>query len=414
LAQPEAHVVVARIDGIIDPFVGQYVESVIQRAGEDGAELLILELDTPGGADGPMRRIVTQLLNAPLPTVVYVSPAGARAGSAGVFIAMAAHIAAMSPGTNIGAAHPVGLGGTSFSPELDAKITNDAAAYIRTIAEERGRNADWAERSVRKSVSITAREALEVGVIDLVADDLDLLLTSLDGREVAVNGGVTLHTLGIEARRLSMSLPARFLHQMVNPNIAYLLLIIGFVALIAEFYNPGTLLPALTGIICLILALVGLGNLPVNWGGVVLILVALVLFVLDIKVAGFALSVGGAIAFVLGSLLLFTPLTPGPPSIPSLAVSRWLIALMTALISSFFIFALAAGIRAQRARVQVGSEVLVGQTGVAITDLVPMGQVHVGGEVWSATASGDHIEKGEGIAVMEVEGLRLKVRAKEN
>ncbi len=414
VAQGEAHADVARISGYIDPFLAQYVAKVIQRAGEDGAELLILELDTPGGSDGPMRTIVSQLLNAPLPTVVYVAPPGARAGSAGVFITLAAHIAAMSPGTNIGAAHPVELGGAVISKELDKKLTNDAAAYIRTIAQERGRKADWAERSVRESVSITAHEALEIGVIDLVADDINDLLAALDGREVALDGGVTLHSRGIEVRRLSMTLPARFLHQIVNPNIAYLLLTIGLWALIAEFYHPGALVPALTGIISLILALVALGNLPVNWGGVALIVVALILFILDIKVAGFALSLGGAVAFVLGSLLLFTPLTPRPPGIPSLAVSRWLIALMTTLISSFFLFALTAGLRAQRVRVRAGWEALVGQTGVAVTDVEPAGQVHVSGETWSATASEGHIREGEEITVMGVEGLRLKVKAKED
>jgi membrane-bound serine protease (ClpP class) len=412
LAQGTARVDVVAVKGVIDPFVAQYLTRGIQLAEQDGAQCLVIQLDTPGGSDSAMRDIVQHMLSSPVPIVVYVSPAGARAGSAGVFITLASDIAAMAPGTNIGAAHPVEITG-EITGTMNTKVTNDAAAYARALAERRGRNADWAEEAVRESVSITANEAVEIGVVDLVADDLTDLLEKIDGETVSTAlGERRLATSGADIHEISMSLPQQVLHTIVDPNIAYLLFIIGIVGLVAELYHPGAIFPGVTGSICLILAFVAFGSLPVNWGGVALIALAVVLFILDIKVAGYALSVGGAIAFILGSLMIFSPLAPVSPAVPSLVVSRPLIVVMTIAITAFFVFALSAGIRAQRARVVSGIHALVGATGIATSDLDPQGTVQVKSELWSAVADGaEAIRKGEPITVIAVEGVKLKVRA---
>jgi membrane-bound serine protease (ClpP class) len=368
-----------------------------------------------------MREIVQAMLSSPVPVVVYVAPAGARAGSAGVFITMAGHIAAMAPGTNIGAAHPVSIALPGASaPEGGAeetmtdKVTNDAAAYVRAIAQQRGRNVEWAEKAVRTSVSITAREAVENRVVDLMADSIDDLLTQVDGREVTtVAGQRTLHTRGVRINSVPMSLPEILLHILIDPDIAYLLFTIGLIAIVAELYHPGAILPGVTGVICLILAFVAFGTLPVNWAGVALIVFAIILFVADIKVAGFALSIGGAIAFVLGSLLLFVPFTPQLPIMPTFSVSPWLIALMTLLLTGFFLLVVSAGVRAQRARVTSGVQALVGAKGVATSDLVPQGTVLVRSEHWTAEAMEGPIRAGEEVQVIAAEGVRLKVIKKQ-
>lgn len=412
LAQGTARVDVIAVKGVIDPFVAQYLTRGIQLAEQNGAQCLVIQLDTPGGSDNAMRDIVQHMLSSPVPIVVYVSPPGARAGSAGVFITLAADIAAMAPGTNIGAAHPVEITG-EITGTMNTKVTNDAAAYARALAERRGRNADWAEEAVRESVSITANEAVEIGVVDLVADDLTDLLEKIDGETVSTAlGERQLATRGADIHEMPMSLPQQVLHAIVDPNIAYLLFIIGIVGLVAEFYHPGAIFPGVTGSICLILAFVAFGSLPVNWGGVALIALAVVLFILDIKVAGYALSAGGAIAFILGSLMIFSPLAPVSPAVPSLVVSRPLIVVMTIAITAFFVFALSAGIRAQRARVVSGIHALVGATGVATSDLDPQGTVQVKSELWSAVADEDEtIRKGEQVTVVAAEGVKLKVRA---
>jgi membrane-bound serine protease (ClpP class) len=412
LAQGAAHVDVVTVKGVIDPLVAQYLARGIQLADQDGAQCLVIQLDTPGGSDGAMRDIVQNMLSSPVPIVVYVSPPGARAGSAGVFITLAADVAAMAPGTNIGAAHPVEITG-EITGTTNTKVTNDAAAYARALAERRGRNADWAEEAVRKSVSITANEAVKIGVVDLVVDDLTDLLEKIDGETVSTAlGERQLATSGADIHEISMSLPQQVLHAIADPNIAYLLFVIGIIGLVAEFYHPGAIFPGVTGSICLILAFVAFGSLPVNWGGVALVALAVVLFILDIKVAGYALSIGGAIAFILGSLMIFSPLAPVSPAVPSLVVSRPLIVVMTIAITAFFVFALSAGIRAQRARVVSGMHALVGATGVATSDLDSQGTVQVKSELWSAVADGaGTIRKGERVTVVAVEGVKLKVRA---
>jgi len=406
-----ASVDIVTVKGVIDPITARYVSRAITNAKEHRAEVVIIQIDTPGGLDVSMREIVQAIMGSPVPIVVHVAPSGARAGSAGVFITMAAHVAAMAPGTNIGAAHPVSVGGGEIPKTQEEKVVNDAAAYIRTLAERRGRNASWAEKAVRQSVSVTEEEALKLNVIDLIAHDTKDLLAQLEGRRVSTAWGEKiLHARQAQLREVRMSLPERFLHAIVDPNIAYLLLILGIWALIAEFYHPGAILPGVTGVICLILAFVALGSLPVNWAGVALIVFAVILFILDIKVTGFALSVGGAIAFVLGSLMLFKPWKPTPPAMPRFSVNLGLVALLAAGFISFFVFVVSKTVRAQRAQVTSGVKGIIGARGRAITPLAPLGTVLVRGEEWSAEAIEDSIHAGEEVTVIGSDGLRLQVK----
>ncbi|MCD6519410.1 MAG: nodulation protein NfeD [Anaerolineae bacterium] len=407
-------VVVLKVRGIIDPIVARYIVRGLATATQEDASLVVLRLDTPGGLDTAMREIVQALLNAQVPTAVFVSPSGARAASAGVFITMAAHIAAMAPGTNIGAATPIGFGGEEPPKALESKAVNDAAAYIRAIAHQRGRNGEWAAKAVRESISLPAHEALEENVIDLLADDLDDLLRQLDGRQVEVAGQrVTLHLRGAPVRRFPMTWLEVIAHGILDPNIAYILLSLGTLALLAEFYHPGAILPGVTGVISLLLAFVALGTLPVNWGGIALIIVAFIFFIADVKVPGFALSVAGAISFVLGSLLLFSPLRPAAPTMPRLRVSPWVVIMMTGLVVGFFGLVVTAAIRAQKRVALMGPQRLVGKVGVAVTDLAPEGIVRVESETWSASVEGPEVRAGEKVQVLAVEGLRLRVRKME-
>ena len=396
-------------EGVIDPVMARFIERGIAQGEGEGAECVIIQLDTPGGLDSAMRTIVQKIMGARIPVVVYVAPEGARAASAGVFITMAAHVAAMAPATDIGAAHPVSLEG-ELPETLEAKVVNEAASYIRTIAERRGRNVQWAEDAVRKSLSLTAQEALEQDVIDLVARDLDDLLRQLDGQEVETAwGSITLKTGGAEIDKIEMSLPERFIHRIIDPNIAYILFTLGIWGIIAEFYNPGAILPGLTGAILLILAFISFGSLPVNWGGIGLIVLAVVLFILDIKVSGFVLSVFGGIAFVLGSLLLFRPFGVRAPALPELGVNPWLVAGTTAAIGAFFIFVVTKVVQIHRERVTSGVARVFGARGLALTDLNPRGIVWAEGEEWSAQALEPPVLKGEEVRIVEVEGLTVKV-----
>lgn len=411
-AQNKGEVLVLQVKGVIDPLVAQYIARGVEAATQENATVLVIELDTPGGLDTSMREIVQAILNSPVPVVVYVAPSGARAGSAGVFITLAAHIAAMAPSTNIGAAHPVALGEGEIEGTLQDKITNDAAAYIRSIAQTRGRNADWAEQAVRQSVSVTEEEALELKVIDLVAASRDELLAEIDERRIETSAGArTILASGARVRLLEMTLAERLVHALVDPNIAYLLFTLGIWALVAEFYNPGTVIPGATGIILLILAFIALGSLPLNWGGLALILLAIFLFILDIKVTGFALSVFGGIAFILGSLILFSPFTPTTPAAPRVAINPWLIAGMTAALLGFFLFVVSKGLATRRLPVAMGdTRRLLGTRGVASTRLAPEGTVLLKSEDWTAVSEEGEIPAGEEVEVVGVEGLRLRVR----
>lgn len=413
LAQPgsDGAVMVLEVRGVIDPVVAQYVTRNLGTANSAGARLVVIRLDTPGGLDTAMRAIVQAILNSDVPVAVFVEPSGARAASAGVFMTMAAHVAAMAPGTNIGAAHPLPLGDQGeIVAVLEDKLTNDAVAYLQAIAKQRQRNAAWAEAAVRHSASLTADQAVERQVVDLVAADLADLLTRLDGRQVITRGGeVTLALSTAPLEEHPMTWLEAIAHCLVDPNIAYILLSLGTIALIAEFYHPGAVIPGVTGAICLILAFMALGNLPVNWGGIILIGLAFILFILDLKVTGFALSVAGAISFILGSLFLFSPFVPGSPALPKLAVNLWLLGLMTALLVGFFSFAVTAGLRAQRQKVLLDRQVLVGATGVALSELAPQGVVQVQSETWTAITA-EPIRAGETVEVVSSDGLYLQVR----
>ena len=300
------------IRGVINPPVASYVERALRNAHEQDARLVVIQLDTPGGLDTSMRAINQTILASPVPVAVYVTPPGARAASAGLFILMASHLAAMAPGTNTGAAHPVGLGGDATDPVLAAKIENDAAATIRGLAEARGRNAAWVERAVRESVSITAQEALELKVVEIFARDLDDLLRQMDGRTVTTTAGpVTLQVANAPRVEAQMTLVETLLHILSDPNIAFILLSVGSLGILAELYNPGTFLPGITGVIALILAFFSLGNLPTNWAGVALVVFAVILFIGELYTEGFGvLGIGALVAFLLGGLLLFLPLGP--------------------------------------------------------------------------------------------------------
>lgn len=411
-AQEPAPVVVLEVRGVIDPVMARYVQRGIDGANRSGAQLIVMRMDTPGGLDTAMRAIVQSILGSRVPVAVFVEPSGARAASAGLFIAMAGHVAAMAPGTNIGAAHPVALGEGEVSPTMEDKVTNDAVAYLQAIAEQRGRNAEWVEEAVRRSASLAAAGAVNEGVVDFLARDLDDLLTTLDGRTIVMNGWeVTLALDGAAVEPYPMTVLEELVHALVDPNIAYILLTLGMIALVAEFYNPGAIIPGVTGVISLILAFVSLGSLPVNWGGIALIVLAIVFFILDTEVAGFALTVAGVIAFVLGSLLLFSPFTPTAPALPAVSVNPWVLVAMTLLLAGFFTLAVTAGMRAQRAAPIGGTASLVGRTGVAVTDLIPQGVVLVRSEDWTAVAaSGEPIPAGTTVEVTAVDGLRLVVQ----
>jgi len=393
------------IDGVISPITVRLVESAIERARADRAAALVILLDTPGGLERSMRSIARDLLNAPVPVIVYVSPTGARAASAGVFITMAAHIAAMAPATNIGAAHPVAAGGGTMDKEMSKKVENDAAAFIRTVARERGRNQDWADKAVRSSVSATEQEALKLGIIDLVADSVPDLLTKVDGRQVKTSRGtVTLHTRGATVQAFAVGWRDRFLGLITDPNIAYILLMMGMLGLFFELANPGVVLPGVIGGISLILAFFAFQSLPINWAGLLLILFGIVLLIAEIKVASHGvLTIGGIIAILLGSVMLVN--TPEFP----LGVSWMVIVPVVALTAAIFVFAVSAGVRAQMQRPTTGASGLLDVTGVAQTALDPEGQVMVRGELWTAVASVAAIPAGERVRVVGVDGLKLRV-----
>ncbi len=399
----DPHVNLVIIDGPIGPVSARIIGQAIASSVKDSAEALVIELNTPGGLDESMRIITRKVLNSEVPIVVYISPAGSRAASAGVFITLSAHIAAMTPGTNIGAAHPISIG-AQMDSTMAEKVVNDAAAYIRSIASKRGRNEKWAEEAVRKSVSITEREALKLNVIDLVANDLRELLDSCDGRKVSLpSGDKVLKTKGIEVERIHISLRDRILEVITNPTIAYILLTLGMWGLFFELSNPGAIFPGIVGVICLILAFFALQSLPINYAGLLLMILALILFILEVKIVSHgALTIGGIISMVLGSLLLFeSPL-------PYMRVSLVVIVTIVAATALFFIFAMGMAIRAQRRKVTTGDTGLVGEVGVARTPLNPEGDVFIHGEIWKAEAD-QHIRKGEKVIVKGVEHLTLKV-----
>lgn len=409
-SQRSAHVDVLTVTGAIDSWVDGYISRGLGLAEQDGAEAAIIVLNTPGGALGAMQNITTRMLNARVPVVVFVYPTGAWAGSAGTFITLAANIAAMAPGTTIGAAHPVSGGGQNIESDERQKITNFSVSIIQSIAKQRGRNTDWAADAVRNSKAATEQEALDLKVIDLIASDLNELMNKIDGKTVQTAAGeITLHTQRAGIVNVDMNLPETFFHTLVDPNLALILLQIGLLAIAVELYNPGATFPAIVGGICLILAFVALGQLPVNWGGVILIVLSVIVFIVDVKLNSVVLTGGGLVMFILGALLLFTPLTPVAPTMPEVSISPVVVLGLGGAMATFFLFILGAAVRGRRYPVVSGTEALIGASGVAVSDLNPDGTVRVKGEVWTATAVGDTIQKGNEVKVVGIEGLRLKV-----
>jgi membrane-bound serine protease (ClpP class) len=403
----DAPVATVRIDGVISPVTLRLVETALARAQADKAQALVIQLDTPGGLERSMRAICQRLLNAEIPVIVWVGPTGARAASAGVFITLAGHVAAMAPATNIGAAHPVAVGG-GVDKESLRKIENDAAAFVRTIAADRGRNADWAEKAVRQSVSITEREAVKLNVIDLVADSIPDLLAKVDGRAVkTAKGTVTLATKAAMARPIEIGVRDRLLNVITDPNVAYVLMMLGTLGLIFELSNPGAILPGVIGGISLILAFFAFQSLPINFAGVLLILFAIVLFIAEVKVVSHGvLAIGGVVAMALGSLMLYDEPEAG------FRVS-WLVVVPTvAVTAGIFLFALTAGVRALARRPQLGAEALVGATGTAYEALTPQGHIKLKGELWRAVAD-RAVPEGAPVRVVAVDGLTLRVVAVE-
>lgn len=399
-------VVVIEIDGAINPVSASLIHNGIEKASREKAACLLIRLNTPGGLLQSTRAIVSDVLMSTVPVVVYVSPSGAHAGSAGVFITLAAHVAAMAPGTNIGAAHPLNLAGKTDSV-MNIKATNDAAAFIRSIAEKRKRNLEWSEDAVRNSLSITATEALKKNVIDYIAPNEMDLLNQIDGRNVELNSGnVKLQTKGAKIEYVEMTAAEKLLNFISNPDVAYVLLMLGMTGLYFELFNPGAVLPGVVGVICLILAFYALNTLPVNYAGLMLIIFALVLFLLEINVVSHGvLAIGGVVSLFLGSVMLFK----SSSSLDMIKISTGVIISVTAISTIFFLWIIGSGLRAQRVKTVTGIDVLLGQTGETLDSLDPRGQVLLNGEVWTAESTHGKINKGELVKVIKVQGLTLFV-----
>ena len=405
-SQEKLPVYTIEVDGIINPATAKFIIDSIDEATQQGAQCLIIQLDTPGGLMESMRIIVKKELSSTIPIIVYVAPSGARAASAGVFITMAAHIAVMAPSTHIGAAHPVTLGAEGKEDKtMTEKIVNDTVSYIKTIAKNRGRNADWAEKAVVKSVSITEEEALKLNVVDLVSSDLQDLLTKIDGRVVKFDGVTrTLLTKGQKPRSLQMSWRYRFLDIISNPSIAYILLMLGIYGIFFELSNPGAILPGVVGGIFLILAFYALQMLPISFAGLALILFAIILFIAEIKVVSHGLlAVGGVISLLLGSLMLIE----SPAEYMRISLTVIIPAVLVS--AAFFIFAVTMAVRARLTKPTTGMEGLVGEIGIASTPIAFEGKVSIHGEFWNVI-SDQNIEKGEKVQVIGVNNLKLTVK----
>ncbi|MDA8173501.1 MAG: nodulation protein NfeD [Nitrospiraceae bacterium] len=398
-------------DGIINPVAADYINNGIEEADFANDQAVIIGLDTPGGLDTSMRSIIKTINASGVPVIVYVSPSGARAASAGVFITMAAHIAAMAPGTNIGAAHPVSMSG-KLGKTMSEKVENDAAAYIKSIAESRGRNAQWAQDAVRNSVSISDADALSKHVIDIIAPDIPSLLEQVNGKTVqTAHGKKTLHTLNAGIIKVPMSTRLKILSVISDPNVAYILMLLGFYGLLFEFMRPGAIFPGVIGAISLIVAFYSFQTLPVNYAGFLLILLAIILFILDVKITSHgALAIGGAVSMVIGSIMLFERTSP------FIQVSLAFIIPATLISALFFVLTVSLALRAYRRKPVTGPEGLEGLEGVAGTKIDRAGGTAlVHGERWAAWAD-EEINEGEPLLVESSPaqaGLKIKVRKKE-
>ena len=397
------------IASAINPITAAFISEQIEQGNRDENLAILIQLDTPGGLDTAMRDIIQAELNSIIPVIVYVAPRGARAASAGALITLAADFASMAPGTNIGAAHPVALGANNQqgNPLVD-KTVNDAAAYARSLAEQRGRNQEWAELAVRESASISASEALKLRVIDFIAEDIDDLLKQLDQQPYQRNGQeLTFSTKNSRLLTIEMNWRQQVLNAIGNPNVAYLLMMLGILGIFFEISQPGVILPGVIGAIAILLAFFALSTLPINYVGVLLILLAVVLFILEVKVISYGmLSIGGIVAMTLGSLMLIDS------SEPYLQISRAVIAATVAVSAGFFLLATWMVIRTQRRPVTSGQEGMIGETGRAVENIDRKGQVFVHGEYWQAHSS-QTIAAGEEVVVVDLcAGLTLEVKAK--
>jgi membrane-bound serine protease (ClpP class) len=400
-----APVAVIELDGAITPVTSRLLTAAINRAQAEHDQALVVKLNTPGGLESSMRSMVQSILKAEIPVIVYVAPKGARAASAGVFITIAAHVAAMAPATNIGAAHPVAVGGGDTGKEMGKKIENDAAAFARSLAAERGHNVEWAEKAVRASVSATEREAVKLKVVDLVADSVPDLLAKIDGRTVkTASGNVTLATKDAPVKLIEVGFRDRFLALITDPNIAYILMMVGMLGIFFELQNPGVTLPGVIGGISLILAFFAFQSLPINWAGVLLILFGVGLLIAEIKIASHGvLTAGGVVAMILGSFMLYEA--------PEVGFRvAWTVILPTVgATAGLVIWAVSAGVRAMMRKPVTGSSGMIGRLAVARSALGPEGQVQLDGEIWRAVSDGGAIAAGEQVRVMAVDGLTLKV-----
>ncbi len=393
------------LDGAITPVTSRLLTAAIERAQAERMQALIVRLNTPGGLERSMRSMAQAILNAQIPVIVYVAPTGARAASAGVFITMAGHLAAMAPATNIGAAHPVTIGGGDTGKEMGKKIENDAAAFARSLAAERGRNVEWAEKAVRASVSVTEREAVKLKVVDFIADSVPDLLAKADGRTVkTTRGPVTLATRDAPVKLIEVRFRDRFLALITDPNIAYILMMVGMLGIFFELQNPGVVLPGVIGGISLILAFFAFQSLPINWAGVLLILFGVALLIAEIKIISHGvLTAGGVVAMVLGSFMLYDAPEVG------FRVSWTVILPTVGATAGLVVWAVSAGMRAMMRSPVTGAAGMIGRVVVARSALGPEGQVQVDGEIWRAVSEGGAIPAGEKVRVMAVDGLTLKV-----
>jgi len=397
-----------RINGAINPPVAGFIKESIEKTQEKGGQALVISIDTPGGLDTSMRDIVKNIMDAAVPVVVYVSPSGARAASAGSIILMASHIAAMAPGTNVGAAHPVSIGKEQPDKTMMKKVENDAVAYSKSIAMKKGRNVEWAAKAVLESASITAKDALEKNVIDVIADSTDELLAKIDGRTIETRTGkVTLKTKGMKTTEIEMPFKYKFLSYVSDPNVAYLLMMLGMIGIFFEIYSPGAIFPGVAGGISIILALYAFHQIPISFAGVALIILGIIFFILELKIISHgALGIAGVISIIIGSIMLIDD----PSGV--FAISWKSIVTVAVALGLFFFGVLTYAVKAQVAKVKTGMEGLIGETGIAKTDFIGKGKVLVHGELWQAK-SNTPVKAGEEVIVTDIERLIVEVKKKE-
>lgn len=396
-----------RVQGVINPPVSSFIVDSLRKAKEDNKTALLIYLDTPGGLDTSMRDIVKSIMESEVPVIVYVHPSGARAASAGCIILLASHIAAMSPGTNTGAAHPVTVGKEAVDKEMMKKVVRDATAYAESIANQRGRNAEFAKKAVMESASVTAREAVEKQIVDVLAEDTEELLRKIDGKKVRTKKGwVSLATKGKKVVELEMPFKYRFLSYISDPNVSYLLMMIGLYGILFEIYNPGSIFPGVIGGICIILALYSFQTIPISYAGLFLIILGLIFLILELKIVSHGiLAIAGIISLIIGSIMLVNL----PSSILSIS---WKTIMVVVLMTTIFFFGvLSFALKAQLSKVKTGKEGLIGEVGRAKTDVLEKGKVFLHGELWNARSE-ELIKEGEEVVVVGVDGLTLRVKKK--